>query len=123
MSYVTESSANPRYGGIYETTNPAREYTLDDFVTLNLEKLDRWNHLRGAGLDELEWKGSDDEEGFSGSDDDDDESSDDEEEEEEALAALEDAEDDEEAKEARHAALSQAEKVRRSSMAYHQRRP
>ncbi|EJT46220.1 hypothetical protein A1Q1_05177 [Trichosporon asahii var. asahii CBS 2479] len=69
-----------------------------------------WNHLRGTGLDELEWKGSDDEEGFSGSDDDEEESSDDEEEEEEALAALEDAEDDEEAKEARHAALSQAEK-------------
>lgn len=104
--------ANLSYGGIYETTNPAREYTLDDFVTLNLEKLDRWNHLRGTGLDELEWKGSDDE-GFSESEDnEDDESSDDEEEEEEALAALEDAEEDEDAKEARHAALSQAEKVR-----------
>lgn len=86
-------------------------------MTLNLEKLDRWNHLRGTGLDELEWKGSDDE-GFSESDDDEeDESSDDEEEEEEALAALEDAEDDEDAKEARHAALSQSEKVcRRTKM-------
>lgn len=80
-------------------------------MTLNLEKLDRWNHLRGTGLDELEWKGSDDE-GFSDSESDSDEdSTDGEEEEEEALAALEDAEDDEVAKEARHAALTQAEKV------------
>jgi hypothetical protein len=49
------------YGGIYETANPAREYTLDDFVTLNLEKLDRYVHIRGTGLEELEWRGSDDE--------------------------------------------------------------
>ncbi|KAL1410610.1 Kelch repeat-containing protein 3 [Vanrija albida] len=98
------------YGGIYETTNPAREYTLDDFITLNLEKLDRFNHLRGTGLEELEWKGSDDEGGDSDSDDEDDEDEDDDDDDEEEIAALDDDEDDDAAKEARHAALTQAEK-------------
>jgi hypothetical protein len=79
------------YGGIFETASPAREYTLDDFVTLNLEKLDRFNHLRGTGIDEMVWAGSDDEDGP-------DSESEDEE------------EDEDEAREARHAALSQAEK-------------
>ena len=100
------------YGGIYETSNPAREYTLDDFVTLNLEKLDRFNHLRGTGLEELEaeWKGSDDE--AMGSDSDDEESeSEDEGEEGDEMDGVEEEEDDEEAKARRHAALSQAEKV------------
>ncbi|KAL7420613.1 Kelch repeat-containing protein 3 [Cryptotrichosporon argae] len=106
------------YGGIFETANPAREYTLDDFVTLNLEKLDRFVHLRGTGLDELEWLESDDE-GDSESEDGDggrgreaedgDESDEDEDEDEAALADEEDDEDDE-AKERRHAALTQAEK-------------
>lgn len=87
-------------------------------MTLNLEKLDRFVHLRGTGLDELEWKGSDDEEGGSSdsegdepddeSDDDDDEGVDDE------LEALEEGEEDEEARERRFAALSQAEKVSRN---------
>jgi len=101
------------YGGIYETSNPAREYTLDDFVTLNLEKLDRFNHIRGTGLEELEaeWKGSDDE--AMGSDSDDEESeSEDEGEEGDEMDGVEDEEDDEDAKARRHAALSQAEKVR-----------
>lgn len=93
---------------MYETSNPAREYTLDDFVTLNLEKLDRYVHLRGTGLEELEWKGSDDEDSSKGSgdeeSDEDEESGDDEEEEED------EEEESEEAKEKRHLAMSQAEK-------------
>ncbi|BEJ13263.1 hypothetical protein CspHIS471_0304370 [Cutaneotrichosporon sp. HIS471] len=98
------------YGGIFETASPAREYTLDDFVTLNLEKLDLFNHLRGTGIDEMVWAGSDDEDGQSDSEDDEDDDEDEEDEEEE-LAALEDEEEgDGEAREAAHAALSQAEK-------------
>lgn len=107
------SGADPSYGGIFETNNPAREYTLDDFVTLNLEKLDRFNHLRGTGLDEMEWRGSDDEDGgLSDSDSDEDEDDESSGDEEEEMAALEDEDEDDEAKESRHAALSQAEKVR-----------
>ena len=101
------------YGGIFESTSPAREYTLDDFVTLNLEKLDRYVHLRGMRLDELEWKGSDDEDGSDSVSDEDDEASEgDEEQDEDELE--EDDEDDEydgEEKERRHAALTLAEKV------------
>lgn len=105
-----------RYGGIFETSNPAREYTLDDFVTLNLEKLDRFVHLRGTGLDELEWRGSDDEGSDGDSDDDgedgeDTEDEDGEDEVEGEMEALEEGEESEDAKEKRHAALSQAEKV------------
>lgn len=102
-----------RYGGIFETANPAREYTLDDFVTLNLEKLDRFVHLRGTGLDELEWRGSDDEEGGSSDSEDggEDDSDDEDEGVDEELEALEEGEEDEEARERRFAALSQAEKV------------
>lgn len=111
-----------RYGGIFETAVPAREYTLDDFITLNLEKLDKFNHIRGSGLEDLEWKGSDDEEG--GGDSDDDESSDErgEREEDEEGSQSDDGEDiiptddedlDEEEKERRHAALTQKEKVSR----------
>ena len=101
-----------RYGGIYETTEPAREYTLDDFVTLNLDKLDRFNHIRGTGLEELEWQGSSDEEGSSDSGDEEEEES--EEDEEDDPMGEEDEEEGEEDKEARHAALSQAEKVRQT---------
>lgn len=81
---------------------------MDDFITLNLEKLDKYNHLRGTGLEELEWDGSEDEDMDSSSDSEEEES--DEEDEEEELAALDDEEDDEDARAARHAALSQAEK-------------
>lgn len=100
------------YGGIYETTSPAREYTLDDFVTLNLEKLDQYVHLRGTGLDELEWRGSDDEDGLSsGSDEDEDEDSEEEGVDGDELEELEDGEEDDEERERRHAALTLAEKV------------
>jgi hypothetical protein len=106
-----EDQSHDSYGGIYETTKPAREYTLDDFVTLNLEKLDRFVHLRGTGLEELEaeWKGSDDEDMGSDSEDEDSESEDDGEE----IEVLDVEDEDEEAKEKRHAALSQAERVSR----------
>lgn len=97
-----------RYGGIFETTNPAREYTLDDFVTLNLEKLDKWNHVRSSGLEELEWKGSDDEEGDSSSDEDEESES----EGEEGDEIVDEMEEGEERKEARLAALTQFERVR-----------
>lgn len=105
------------YGGIYETSNPAREYTLDDFVTLNLEKLDKFVHIRGTGLEELEWRGSSDEEGGSSDDEDDDNSEpegedEDEEDEGEDGDKIEVDDEDEEAKAKRHAALTQAEKVR-----------
>lgn len=105
------------YGGIYETTKPAREYTLDDFVTLNLEKLDKYTHIRGTGLEELEWRGSSDEEGDSSDEDDSRrDGSSDEEDEEEVDEGVEGDEievddEDEEAKAKRHAALTQAEKV------------
>lgn len=96
------------YGGIYETTEPAREYTLDDFVTLNLEKLDRFIHIRGTGLEELEWQGSSDEDGESDSSDGQEDDSEDEDEEDDPMG--EEEEEGEDAKEARHAALTQAEK-------------
>lgn len=101
-----------RYGGIFETASPAREYTLDDFVTLNLEKLDRFIHLRGTGLEELEaeWKGSDDEDMGSDSEKGDEEEEESEDDAEDEMEGIEGEEDDAEAKEKRHAALSQAEK-------------
>jgi hypothetical protein len=57
------------YGGILETES--REYTMDDFHTLNLEKLDRFTCLRASGLDEEEWNESDEDDDSSGSEDDD----------------------------------------------------
>lgn len=65
------------YGGIYE--NQSREYTLDDFHTLNLEKLERFTCLRASGLEEEEWNESDEDDDSSGSDEDNVEDSDDEE--------------------------------------------
>ena len=98
-----------RYGGIYETD--AREYTLDDFYTLNLEKRDGFVTLRASGIDEEEWKGSDDEDGGDDDDDEDDEesSSDDEDDNdvEEMIDAAEEADDED-----GHATMNQAEKVR-----------
>ncbi|CCF53516.1 hypothetical protein NDA11_005100 [Ustilago hordei] len=41
------------YGGIFESGN--REYTLDDFYTLDLTKLDRFNCLQSCPIDALEW--------------------------------------------------------------------
>jgi hypothetical protein len=82
-------------------------------VTLNLEKLDRFVHLRGTGLDELEWRGSDDEDGLdSGSDDEEDEGSEEEGEDGDELGELlDEGEMNEEERERRHAGLTQAEKV------------
>lgn len=63
-----------RYGGSYETEK--REYTLDDFFALNLEKRDGYKVLRETVLDAEVWHGSDDENEM---DEDDDEGEDDDE--------------------------------------------
>ncbi|CAO1626165.1 unnamed protein product [Sympodiomycopsis kandeliae] len=47
------------YGGIHETSD--REYTLDDFYILQLDKLERWVRLRECKIEGLEWNESDDE--------------------------------------------------------------
>ncbi|SCV74046.1 BQ2448_6478 [Microbotryum intermedium] len=57
------------YGGILEAGD--KEYTLDDFFTLQLDKLDRFNCLRECILEGLDWKGSDSENDSSDDDDDD----------------------------------------------------
>lgn len=57
------------YGGIFEAGN--REYTLDDFYTLDLTKLERFMCLRECPIDALEWDESeseDDSDSESGSD-------------------------------------------------------
>lgn len=69
------------YGGIVEAQE--REYTLDDFYTLQLDKLERYTCLKECNIAELEWKESDDDEddeddsdsesGSSGSDEEDEE--------------------------------------------------
>jgi hypothetical protein len=61
------------YGGILESDS--REYTLDDFYSLNLEKLDRFNCMRECDIRELEWKESDSEDGDEGEDDENDDTS------------------------------------------------
>ncbi len=60
-----------RYGGILE--NGPKEFTLDDFYTLQLDKLDRFNCLKVCPITSNEWNGSDSE----GDDDSDDEDDDD----------------------------------------------
>lgn len=58
------------YGGIFESKD--REYTLDDFYSLPLDKLDRFVCLKKSGLEDEAWLESDEEEGSdSGSDEDD----------------------------------------------------
>lgn len=47
------------YGGIFEAGN--REYTLDDFYTLDLSKLDRFTCLQECPIDALEWDESESE--------------------------------------------------------------
>ncbi|WVO12937.1 hypothetical protein L204_100546 [Cryptococcus depauperatus] len=115
------------YGGIFETSQPAREYTLDDFITLNLEKLDYYVHLRGTGLDELEWKGSDDEDGIDSDSEDNNEDEggrndedDDDDDDGAEMEGLDEGDDDEETKKKRHAALTQTEKdtLRQSAKAF-----
>ncbi|CEQ39052.1 SPOSA6832_00530 [Sporobolomyces salmonicolor] len=60
------------YGGILEAGD--REYTLDDFFTLDLTKLDRYNCLKECIIETAEWHGSDSE-NDDDSDSDDDEGS------------------------------------------------
>ena len=67
------------YGGIHETAE--REYTMDDFYTLDLSKMDRFHCLKACPIDSLEWKesgseasdGDDSSDRSSSSDDDNDE--------------------------------------------------
>lgn len=47
------------YGGIHETSQ--REYTMDDFYTLDLSKMDRFHCLKACPIDSIEWKESDSE--------------------------------------------------------------
>ncbi|KAN0063285.1 Kelch repeat-containing protein 3 [Thecaphora frezii] len=101
------------YGGIYESGN--REYTLDDFYTLDLAKLEKFNCLKECPIDALEWNESEDEDD---SDDDEDDEDDDEsdsgsssgEEGDEIPEGYEFGEYDEEDEEAKRAKMSQAEK-------------
>jgi hypothetical protein len=97
-----------RYGGIYETES--REYTLDDFYTLNLDKRDGFVTLRASGIDEEEWKGSDDEDGDPDEEDEDDEESSSEDEDdndvEELIDAAEEASEGDD-----HTTMTLAEKV------------
>ncbi|KAF5315232.1 hypothetical protein D9619_006973 [Psilocybe cf. subviscida] len=67
------------YGGIYE--RGSREYTLDDFYSLQLDKLDRYVCLKKSDviIPEGEEESSSDEDGDDDDDDDDDDDSDDEE--------------------------------------------
>ena len=62
------------YGGIVEAQN--REFTLDDFYSLQLDKLDRFTCLKECNIAELEWKESDSESDGSDSSGSDDESDD-----------------------------------------------
>ncbi len=62
-----------RYGGIFE--RGSREYTLDDFYSLQLDKMDRYVCLKESGVVIAEG----DDESSSGSDDDDDDDDDEEE--------------------------------------------
>lgn len=97
------------YGGIYETEK--REYTLDDFYTLNLEKRAAWTTLRASGIDEEGWAGSDDED--DGEEEEEESSSDDEDGDDEEIEMQIDAaeEEEEDGGEAEHARLTAVEKV------------
>ncbi|GAA5907738.1 Kel3p [Sporobolomyces salmoneus] len=57
------------YGGILEAGD--REYTLDDFFTLDLTKLDRYHCLKECIIETAEWHGSDSENDSSDSEDED----------------------------------------------------
>lgn len=56
------------YGGIVESAN--KEFTLDDFYSLQLDKLDRFACHKECNIAELDWKESDSEDDGSGSDSD-----------------------------------------------------
>lgn len=61
------------YGGLYESGS--RQYTLSDFYSIDLHKMDQWKTIIANSIIGHEWLGSDSEEGSS--DEDDDESDDD----------------------------------------------
>lgn len=63
------------YGGLYESGS--RQYTLSDFYSIDLHKLDHWKTMIANSLTGSEWLGSDSEEGSSDDDDDDEDDSDD----------------------------------------------
>ncbi|PWZ00676.1 galactose oxidase [Testicularia cyperi] len=99
------------YGGIFEAAN--REYTLDDFYTLDLSKLERFACLKDCPIDALEWNESDEEDDSESEGSDDDSESDSESEGEEGDEIPEgyeydDVDSDDE--EARRAKMTQAER-------------
>ncbi|ETS62817.1 hypothetical protein PaG_02570 [Moesziomyces aphidis] len=99
------------YGGIFEAGN--REYTLDDFYTLDLSKLERFTCLKDCPIDALDWAESESDDDSDSGSDSDSESSESESEGEEGDEIPEgfefdEADSDDEA--ARHARLSAAER-------------
>ena len=80
------------YGGIHETSD--REYTLDDFYILQLDKLERWVRMRECKIEGLEWNESDEEDEEDSDDDDDDSDSDSDSEEEDEAGQAEGVEVD-----------------------------
>lgn len=80
------------YGGIYETGD--REYTLDDFYTIDLSKMNKVVCLKECPIDNLEWHSSDEED-----EEDDDEDEDEQEEKDEEPEGVEDVPMKEEADE------------------------
>lgn len=79
FGYLVQSRADrsPSYGGIFE--RGVREYTLDDFYTLPLDKLDRFTCLKPSNvvIDENARDESSDDDEDEGDDDDDDDEDDD----------------------------------------------
>lgn len=78
------------YGGIFEEDD--RQFTLTDFYSLDVHKLEEWKTILGCDLNKLEWLGSDsessdddDSDGDEDEDDDDDESDDDEDDDDSAM--------------------------------------
>ena len=88
----------PRYGGIYE--RGSREYTLDDFHALQLDKLDKYLCLKESDVvipdGDVESSSDDDEDDDEDGHDDDDDEEEEEEEEEGFNAEIEHNETDEE---------------------------
>lgn len=102
------------YGGIHETAE--REYTLDDFRVLQLDKLEKWICLKDCPIQGLEWNESDDEQDDDDDSSDDGDSSSDEDEVEqegEEVASLHSREDDEDLLEAGEEDVDPAELERR----------
>ena len=84
------------YGGIFESGD--REYTLDDFYTIDLSKMNQVVCLKECPIDKLEWKESDDEDDSdsdSGSDSDSDDEPEPEPEEQEGVEETVESDDNE----------------------------